>query len=389
MFKIIFSLIVSMFPILSFAQTGWTGAFSTKYGELKLMEEYGVEYPGGGIIYGDYGGKGTIVGSLQENGKRFEGYFYNGSSSGKFSFRWNFDQKGFTGTWGYGEQMNAGSTHPDHQWTGSQKTKTQPADMVTSVWSGKWNTNHGYIILQQVGNKITGKYHTVGSIDATYDPAKKKVTGTFTNNGKKGYLEWQFEGNSFKGKWGWTAALTGGEWTGTKQFKTNKSVPAASSTTAPPPPAPSSTANNTGTVKFSIKPLSLSSLGSIYGFAGVQVFKLTRNGSEEIKSFGHKSQYFFNTTEDKIVAKGSSYNFPNTLDYLREFIVNKEDITSPETELQLKLFFHLKKEQIGPNKDYKYKTVTYNLKTLSTGELSLRSDVGPEIVQMMFKVEKK
>lgn len=384
----IFSLFISLWPLFTLAQTGWTGTFTTKYGELKLMEEYGTEYPGGGIIYGDYGNKGTLVGSLQENGKRFEGYFHNGSSSGKFTFRWDYNQKGFTGNWGYGENMNAGSTNPDQQWTGTQKTKTQPGDIATAVWSGKWNTNHGYIILQQVGNKITGKYHTVGNIEATYDPAKKKVTGTFTNNGKKGYLEWQFEGNSYKGKWGWTAALTGGEWNGTKHVKTNKPLSVASSTTtAPPPPAPATnTGSNKGTVKFSVRPISLSSLGSIYGFAGVQVIKLTRNGSEEIKSFGHKSQYFFNTTEDKIVANGSSYNFPNTLDYLREFIIDKEDLTSSDTEMQLKLFFHLKKEQLGPNKDYKYKTKTLNLKTLVDGEIPLRSDVGPEIVQMFFKV---
>src|SRR5690606_37636865 len=107
---------------------------------------------------------------------------------------------------------------------------------------------------------------------------------------------------------------------------------ASSTTTAPPPPAPATnTGSNKGTVKFSVRPISLSSLGSIYGFAGVQVIKLTRNGSEEIKSFGHKSQYFFNTTEDKIVANGSSYNFPNTLDYLREFIIDKEDLTSSDT----------------------------------------------------------
>ncbi|MCR6722117.1 MAG: OBAP family protein [Chitinophagaceae bacterium] len=76
----------------------------------------------------------------------------------------------------------------------------------------------------------------------------------------------------------------------------------------------------------------------------------------------------------------------NTLDYLREFIIDKEDLTSSDTEMQLKLFFHLKKEQLGPNKDYKYKTKTLNLKTLVDGEIPLRSDVGPEIVQMFFKV---
>ena len=50
---------------------------------------------------------------------------------------------------------------------------------------------------------------------------------------------------------------------------------------------------------------------------------------------------------------------------------------------------HLKKEQIGPNKDYKYKTITLNLKHVQTGPVKLRSDIGPEIVQLELAVTRQ
>ncbi|WP_127125087.1 hypothetical protein [Pseudoflavitalea rhizosphaerae] len=383
-------LLLCLLPGFLLAQPGWTGTFNTKYGPLKLMEEYGFEYPDGGIIYGDYAGKGTIVGTLKDKGSRFEGYFFNGNASGKFSLVWNFDKKSFSGTWGYGEEMNAYSTNQDHQWTGKQESRTQPTNINTAVWSGKWNTNHGFIILQQVGNKITGKYHTVGDIDAVYDPATKKVKGNFTNKGQKGYFEWEFKGNSYTGRWGWNQDLNGGEWSGTKQVKsnaplTNATQPSANTSTSPT----TSSSTSEGTVKFSIRPVVLHSLGNVYGFAGVQVFKLTQHGSQEIKPFGKKSQYYFNTTENNIVASNSLHRFNITLDNLRDFIIPVEDIQSNDTELQIKIFMHLKHKKLGSNKDYRYKTVTYNLKRINTSTIHLRSDVGPEIVQMDFSIIKQ
>jgi hypothetical protein len=212
---------------LFFGQVQPYGTYSTNWGDLKVVCETGFEYPGGGIFYGDYKQTGTIVGYFGNNAKEIEGDFHNGADPGKFFFSAtpNFIQgpSKFFGNWGY-QTNNKYSQKSGEKWDGTKKNNSFPTDLKTNVWSGKWNTNHGYLILQQVGNKVTGKYKTVGDVNATYNPQTQKLAGTFTNGGRTGYLELNFEGNSFKGKWGWTAAMTEGKWDGTKHLKTNKEV---------------------------------------------------------------------------------------------------------------------------------------------------------------------
>ena len=221
---LIFALV---FSFNSNAQSFSDGVYNTNYGTINLTFEQGFEYPNGGIVYGDYKGIGTITGSTANVGKEIVGNFHNGAAEGKFIFfspsgKQHFFDSGitsFNGNWGYGTD-NKYSTNPDHIWKATSKTAGKDAiKNVTNVWSGKWNTTQGYIILQQVGNKVTGKYHDVGTIEATYNASTKKLTGTFTNKGQKGHLEFTFEGNSFKGKWGWTTAMTEGNWDGTKNVK--------------------------------------------------------------------------------------------------------------------------------------------------------------------------
>ncbi|UOX35532.1 hypothetical protein LXD69_08410 [Flavobacterium sediminilitoris] len=199
------------------------GMYTSKYGDMNFFEEYGPEYPNKNIIYGDYGTKGTTVGFLL--GNENIGKFYNGTKDGQF--RLNMSTLGslpsFIGTWGY-TSNNANTADKNYWWDGNAKSKGMPSCIVNAVWSGKWNTNHGFIILEQVGNKVTGKYDNVGTIDATYNPTTRILKGTFVNNGKNGFFEYSFEGNSFKGKWGWTNAFTGGQWNGTKAYKTNKEI---------------------------------------------------------------------------------------------------------------------------------------------------------------------
>ncbi|GEM_PF-5332570 len=203
------------------------GTYSTTWGDIRVVSETGFEYPGGGIFYGDFKDKGTIVGYFGNNAKEIEGDFHNEADAGKFFFSAspNFinSPSKFYGNWGY-QSNNKYSQKASDKWDGTKKNNTFPKDLKNNVWSGKWNTNFGYLILQQVGNKVSGKYKEVGNINATYNATTQKLSGTFTNEGKTGYLEFNFEGNSFKGKWGWTQAMTGGKWEGTKHLKTNKDV---------------------------------------------------------------------------------------------------------------------------------------------------------------------
>lgn len=230
--KKIITLLLWVIGTQTFAQSFSDGVYSTNFGTINLTFEQGFEYPNGGIVYGDYKGIGTISGSTTNAGKEIVGSFHNGAAEGKFIFfspigKQHFFDSGitsFNGNWGYGTD-NKYSTNPDYIWKASNKTAGKDAiKNITNVWSGKWNTTQGYIILQQVGNKVTGKYHDVGTIEATYNASTKKLTGTFTNKGQKGHLEFTFEGNSFKGKWGWTTAMTGGNWNGDKHLKNNKEV---------------------------------------------------------------------------------------------------------------------------------------------------------------------
>ncbi len=203
------------------------GTYSTTWGDIRVVTETGFEYPGGGIFYGDFKDRGTIVGYFGNNAKEIEGDFHNGADPGKFFFsaspNFNNSPSKFFGNWGYQSNKKFSQKSSD-KWDGTKKNNTFPNDLKNNVWSGKWNTNHGYLILQQVGNKVSGKYKDVGNINATYNSSTQKLTGTFTNGGKTGYIEFNFEGNSFNGKWGWSTAMTEGKWEGTKHLKTNKEV---------------------------------------------------------------------------------------------------------------------------------------------------------------------
>jgi hypothetical protein len=229
-----FTLLFMAIGFQNFAQSFSDGVYNTSYGTVNLTFEVGTDYPNGGLVYGDYKGIGTITGTTANNAKELTGSFHNGAQVGKFIFfspsgKQNFFDNGitkFNGNWGYGTD-NKYSTNPDHIWNATGKTGGKDAiKNVTNVWSGKWNTTDGNLILQQVGNKVTGTYKGIGTVDGSYNPTTKKLKGTFYNNNTKktGHFEFNFEGNSFKGKWGWTTAMTGGNWDGTKHVKNNKEV---------------------------------------------------------------------------------------------------------------------------------------------------------------------
>lgn len=350
-----------------FAQE-WTGTFSTKYGDLKLVTE-------NGIIYGDYANGGTILAVEKKfnGGSRLCGLFHNGADRGKFYFEKTTANKNIKGHFNYDNNITLNDIANDAifqmkfdfdakwLWDGTKANNTSPTDTKTAVFNGLWNTTDGNLILQQVGNKVTGTYKNVGTVDGIYNTQTRKLKGTFYNNNTKktGHFEFDFEGNTFKGKWGWTAAMTDGNWNGTKNIKNNKVVV----TTTIASPSNSQSTNNTSSSKYSIRLLAMSTASKIayvpgnemYGFAGLRVFRVTNSGREEIRSFGNKNSNYFDRTENNSFPNSkSNYDFPNTPEFIREFTINDADLNNPNVDIEVEIWHHLKLKTFGKNDDYKY-----------------------------------
>lgn len=408
--KKIITLLLWAIGTQTYAQSFSDGVYITNFGTINLTFEQGFEYPNGGIVYGDYKGIGTITGSTTNVGKEIVGSFHNGAAEGKFIFfsptgKQHFFDSGitsFNGNWGYGTD-NKYSTNPDYIWKVTNKTAGKDAiKNVTNVWSGKWNTTQGYIILQQVGNKVTGKYHDVGTIEATYNASTKKLTGTFTNKGQKGHLEFTFEGNSFKGKWGWTTAMTGGNWNGDKHVKNNKIIATTSTSSNSSTSANSNQSQNNQKEKYRINISEIYVKASnlpiaaatqywwFYGFSGLRVFKTTSSGREEIKSFGDKSQNFFDKTEDNPLNNNSKtpYVFSNTPDFYRDFEINKNDLNDSNVSIEVEFWHHIKVKVAGPNKDYGKVRKTLNFKSIvSEGNFEVCENCNNN-VKVSYKITK-
>ncbi|MEZ4876021.1 MAG: hypothetical protein R2805_00480 [Flavobacterium sp.] len=316
------------------AQSFTDGIFTTTFGNISWTTETGTDYPNGGMVYGDYKDKGTIIGSFDNNGKEVVGSFHNGAAEGKFVFitpygKDNFFANGiktFAGNWGYSSN-NKYSQNPDYEWKVTGKIGEKDAvKNVTNVWSGKWNTTDGAMYLMQVGNKITGTYKGVGTVEATYNPSTRLLKGTFTNNNfnKTGYIEFYFEGNTFKGKWGWNTSMTEGNWDGTKHVKNNKELSKNVLTNQL-----SNSSSKKILFRIQAKSIYLNEHGvnpsnvSLYGFVGFELYKVTNNSRVEVLSFGNKSKYLFNTNENQAFVEGSTYIFPNQPTYYREYEIMK------------------------------------------------------------------
>lgn len=107
-------------------------------------------------------------------------------------------------------------------------------------------------------------------------------------------------------------------------------------------------------------------LEELYGFVGIEVYKVTNSGSQLLKSFGNKNQYFFNTTENSAFP-GSLFgihSFPNQPNYQREFQISEADWNNPNVHFEIRLWHHIKGKIYGPNRDYSKYSETYNLNTI-------------------------
>ncbi|WP_439554398.1 hypothetical protein [Flavobacterium macrobrachii] len=362
--KYISFVLIFLTQLCAFAQE-WTGTFNTKYGDLKLVTE-------NGIIYGDYANGGTILAVEKKfnGGSRLCGLFHNGADRGKFYFEKTTSSKNIRGHFNYDNNITLNDITNDAifqmkfdfdakwLWDGTKANNTSPTDTKTAVFNGLWNTTDGNLMLQQVGNKVTGTYKNIGTVDGIYTPQTKKLKGTFCNNNTKktGHFEFDFEGNTFKGKWGWTAAMTDGSWNGTKNVKNNKVLVTASTAAT----------NNTATTRFTVSSVNIeTSNDNIYGFWGFKLFKVTASGRQQVQNFGNKPSDVYNQTENgsKIITS-KNHNFPNSPEFFREFIITNADLNNSSIKYELEVYVHAKNKRVGTNIDYGMKKEIYRLDTI-------------------------
>lgn len=371
--KIVFLLLLLQISNWAQAQM-WQGTYQTQYGPVKLVHE-------NGIYYGDYAGGGTVIAFEYYNAGNYElqGLFFNGNARGKFVWRLagqSLQVQGFRGNYAYDNSISLQDirskaqyfanefdvANTDFQWTGKRTSTAQVTDLQTAVWSGKWTTNFADLVLEQVGNQVSGKYGNVGEIKATFDKSGKVLKGTFTNNGRTGYLEFSFTGNGFTGKWGWDQQMTESTaWTGNKLVKSNKPVPVAAAASA--------------TRKISVRLASIVAEEipdyrnpEIYGFAGVRVYRVTASGREEIRPFGNKNANYFDRTENNPFPRDSRYAYrvdlASTPDFLREFNIASNDLNNPNVDIEIEVWHHIKGKVLGPNFDMGYYKEVLNIETI-------------------------
>ncbi|GMQ27655.1 hypothetical protein [Algoriphagus confluentis] len=307
-----------------------------------------------------------------------QGIFFNGNARGKFLWRAgaNLNIQGFSGHFAYDNNATLQNIRGKNQyfindfqtgnldfhWSGKRNSNAKVNDLVTAVWSGTWKTNFGDLVLEQVGNKVTGKYSTVGEINATYDKNAKKLKGTFTNKGRTGYLELTFTGNAFTGNWGWTTQMTETQaWTGDKAIKSMMPIPAPVSASA------------TKKITFRLGSIMASDIPShrnpgIYGFAGINVYRVTSSGREEISSFGNKAPNYFDRTENNPFPRDSRYAYqvdlPDSPEYTREFTISTQDLNNPNVDIEVEIWHHVKGKVLGPKYDMVYFKEILNLENI-------------------------
>lgn len=373
------SIIILFFGFIVNAQ--WDGTYNTKFGVVKLIQEAGNSSNNHQqIVYGDYGQNGTMIGKVLNQGRELHGTFHNGSQSGSFIWRKvgvgdPINIKNFSGFWGYGTQNNDYSNNEEHKWNGEQTQRIRPTDINNAIWSGKWNTNFGELIFEQVGTKVTGKYlynGRVSEIDANYNKHSKILVGTYVENDKTVYFQFNLnnDGNSYSGKWGMTSAMSDPRpWSGNKVVKSNK--PQGNTTTTNTASQTNSSSSSTTTsnqntkVKVWFKHLS-SSEGDVYGIWGVKLFKVTQNNRVLVNSFGNKNDVVYNADRNSSrVIKPKSHQFSNSPDNFREYIISNAELNNPNIKFEIEIITHPKsKKTVGSDLDYGRQKKIIELKNL-------------------------
>lgn len=388
--KIKFVLVITILfvGLQTFSQSIVDGKYNSTFGPLSMTTEFDKEFPNGSIIYGDYRENGTISGYYADFQKEIKGTFFNGSSEGKYIFLLPFTISAnkpidaMNGFWGY-NSVNKNSTNSGDQWNITSKTGTSiDIKNVTNVWSGTWNTTDGDMHLVQIGKNITGRYKGVGTVTAVYNPSTRILKGTFLNQNinKTGYIEFYFEGNAFKGKWGWTSAMTEGNWDGTKYIKNNKEL--SKMIVASNPSATNTSQNSNAQIKYQFTFCRIfdgETAGmrnaELYGFGGIRLYRVTNAERVEIKSFGNKPSKVFDRTENNPYSAGR-YDFPaNNVEFQREFFISKADLNNPNVDIEVEVYHHLKGKVIGSNYNYGYHKEILNIENITIETREVVKDI--------------
>jgi hypothetical protein len=359
----------------------WTGTFTSNFGEIKLMTE-------GDLIYGEYNGVSTIVAIERKfsYGTKLIGIYENGTEKGKFYFeKWD-GQKVIKGHYNPDNDVTLEAIKADpiftlrfdfdkkYKWEGSKVNSNKPTTLLRALFNGQWNTNYGVLQLQQIGNKVTGTYRDLGEISATYNPATKKLEGTFTNKGNTGYflLDAKLAGNGFSGKWGWNKAMAETDsWTWNKKEKTNGIATVTPRTSTQQNNSTTNNENEIATKRYRFGvyraykgETAVIRSPDLYGFASIKLFRVTESQRIEIKNFGNKSVYFFNLTEDNAPG-GATIDFAeNNANYYRDFIINTSDLNNDEVDIEVEIVHHLKGKLVGTNENYGYHKSVFNLEEI-------------------------
>jgi hypothetical protein len=180
--------------------------------------------------------------------------------------------------------------------------------------------------------------------------------------------------------------MTGGNWDGSKSLKTNKELNNAISFNEDL--GISKTSNSNNNVQQSLRSITkidkdlatltvklvsiergnsaIKRLEDLYGFVGIELFRVTSSGSKLLKSFADRNKYFFNKTEDTPFATnflGICF-FPNQPNYIREFQISEADWNNPDVKFEIRFWHHIKGKIYGPNRDYGKFSEVINLKTV-------------------------
>lgn len=353
----------------------WDGTYNTKFGVVKLVQEAGNSYNNfEQTVYGDYGQNGTMIGKVLDRGREIRGTFHNGSQSGSFIWRKvgvenPINIKNIAGYWGYGTQTNDYSNNEDHKWNGEQTISIRPNDLNNAIWSGRWNTNFGELMFEQVGTIVTGKYYynsKVSNIDANYNKFSKILVGSYVENGKTVYFQFNLneDANSYVGKWGMTSVMNDPRpWNGTKAIKSNavarNNAANSNNSTVSQNIINNNTqsqTNNSGKTKLTVSFDRIKTdLGTdaFYGIWGIKVFRLTNNTRTIVSSFGNKSDMVYNQTRNSsrvIIADDTNLS----LEHKREYILDNRDLENPNVKFEVEVVIDPKSKSHKESEDVHY-----------------------------------
>lgn len=200
---------------LSAQNTGLIKAtYDTNYGKLSLSVNFDTKQVTG--FYGNNGGNGKILGTIDGNG-RISGAWVQ-KEFGSLEFDFTKDFKTFTGKFGIGTALTSGVwkgtlISMEHV-TGVEKVK--PIER-SGIYEAEYNTEYGLmkLIINFQKNEITGTYGVAGVVSGKLS----KDNRLLGNWGRidKGRLEFDFtpDFKNFTGKWGEkNNTLTDGTWMG-------------------------------------------------------------------------------------------------------------------------------------------------------------------------------